>query len=583
MDEERAIYLYNAISSFIRYCNFVEGYGERKELLKKVDFDFLIANYACFLYVETVDKYIVEVSKNEKKILLNSNFLTTLANIVGEKKDDGYHVGNLVYKDANTLLIKLRNKFAHCNHTVVNGKITFEEKNGLASIDISKMQALAGIAALKIDDYKLCEDMEKFIIVNETADYCYPSSFPNFKMYAKNIKILTIKSLLKPGFIRTDADIVALDKAKERVSNYIKEKAFTKENISKLENELNKNNMVSSRIKLDYSSLEETPYYKEVEEYCLNKGALFATLPKKHQIQVLSDIIWKKSQSDETNYNIRIGLLFNLYYLKYLKEYPNLSMDEFFKIPALKKAYFNSENIIFANIMIGFYYIFQFGLENGFTDQTKYDIKSLLTGKNFDFSKLDTKCLEPSGFTAEFRDPTPLFASQKEELDAALENLATRKANLIRYKDCHKNGDLQEPTVTRLESLIDEAEKKYQEKYNERYSMLDCLLHMDINKFAVNHSLITKVRNSIAHANEKVIDDGKEFTERKITIKDIFEGECVFEKCLTFHEFSQLFSYENVVEISEYYKRIINDKSQIDEKFLEDVWQEQLKRTKTPY
>ena len=113
--------------------------------------------------------------------------------------------------------------------------------------------------------------------------------------------------------------------------------------------------------------------------------------------------------------------------------------------------------------------------------------------------------------------------------------------------------------------------------------MLDCLLHMDINKFAVNHSLITKVRNSIAHANEKVIDDGKEFTERKITIKDIFEGECVFEKCLTFHEFSQLFSYENVVEISEYYKRSINDKSQIDEKFLEDVWQEQLKRTKTPY
>ena len=66
MDEERAIYLYNAMCNFIRYCNFVEGYGERKELLKNVDFDFLIANYACFLYVETVDKYIVEVSKNEK-------------------------------------------------------------------------------------------------------------------------------------------------------------------------------------------------------------------------------------------------------------------------------------------------------------------------------------------------------------------------------------------------------------------------------------------------------------------------------------------------------------------------------------
>ena len=99
--------------------------------------------------------------------------------------------------------------------------------------------------------------------------------------------------------------------------------------------------------------------------------------------------------------------------------------------------------------------------------------------------------------------------------------------------------------------------------------------------FAENFGTITCIRNSIVHSNEELVDNGELLDEKKLCFKDVNEDKCCYSKTVTVGEFKSLFNYNNMIVLMEYLKYNITDKSKINENILEDIYNEQLKRTKS--
>ncbi len=581
MKEKRAIYLYNAISSFISYENFLEEAGANTKYLKNVDFDILTSVYASLTFVKDIDKYIEKKDNDDGKILLSSKVVQDIACLLSEKTTNGYRVGGLGYKSADDLLIKIRNKLAHGDFFVEDGQIVFDENNLTAKISIDNLVDASKALKFHAETSSLYMPYKRTYIDIDGNNYISTKDFLSFATYAENIKILTVSSEVKSGHKRTEKDVAFYENLLCDLEPFFGRHGINEQSVAYV-NEYISKHAVNSNVNLNLSikTLKNASYYEAVKTYYENEKDFIDSLPANVQIRYLSDVILKKSKPNK-NYNISVGLLLNLEYIQNLKSNKDLSFKDFVKSEPV--AAFNIDTMLAANLIAGFYAIYQLGLEDGFTNHTVYDVDNLLNGQNLDFSLLNTVCASSKINNPEFKNQHDVLMKQNCLIAKQEERLNRSKNNLKKYQEINENGKLDENVLKKLEDFINAAQKELDEAKNYKFLMLRYFLGMNREHFAENFGNITSIRNSITHSNEELIDNGEPLAKKKLCFKDIYDGKCCYSKTVTVGEFKELFNYKNMIVLMEYLKYNITDKSKINENILEEIYNEQLKRTKTLY
>ena len=146
--------MYEAIFSHIEYSNYLEEYGQINTLLSRVNYNLLMSIY-CGIYLLTVVNPLIDKKSNgDVKINLDQAFLNELIKRVATDNGSGYTIGELSYKDANTVLFKIRNKLAHGDYVVTNNNIIFEENGKKGIVNIDKLSIMIVELDNSIRDYK---------------------------------------------------------------------------------------------------------------------------------------------------------------------------------------------------------------------------------------------------------------------------------------------------------------------------------------------------------------------------------------------------------------------------------------------
>lgn len=575
MEEKRAVFLYNTISSFISYVNFLEEDGTNTKYLKDIDFDILISIYTSLNFVKDIDKYIERRENADDRILLCPKAIENIACLLSKKTENGYQIGDLGYKSADALLSKIRNKLAHCDFIVEDGYIIFSENNVFGRIPINNLVNAYKNLKCYLETTSLYMPCKKTYV---GKNYLSTNDFSSFDTYAKNIKIVTLSSVVKSGCERTEKDVVFYESLCNDLETYFNRHGVNEHSVAYL-NQCIAMHMPGSNviINLSLKSLRDVSYYEAVKTYYENEKDYIDSLPINLQNKYLGDIIMKKSKTNK-NFNTSTGLTLNLVYISNLKKNNSLTFSDFCNMCPI--ASINTETMLLANLIAGFYVIYQLGLEDGFTNHTVYNVSNLLNGKNLDFSLLNTACASSDISSFEFKNQNDVIVKQNCLIAKLEEKLVKAKNNLSRYKEAKKDDILDEKVLGKLENFINVAQKELDEAINHKFVMLKYFWEMDREQFAENFGNITSIRNSISHSNEELIDNGEPLEKKKLCFKDIYGGKICYSKTVTVGEFKSLFNYNNMIVLMEYLKYNITDKSKINENILEDIYNEQLKRTK---
>ncbi len=577
MEEKRAIFLYNTISSFISYVNFLEEDGTNTKYLKDIDFDILMGVYTSLIFAKDIDKHIEKKENDNGRILLCPNAVEDFACLLSEKTNTGYKIGDLYYKSADTLLIKIRNKLAHCDFVVEDGKIVFSENNVFGKIAINDLV----YAYYKLKNY--LETVSLYMpykrVYTDFSNSGSTNAFTSFDAYAKNIRIATLSSVVKSGCERTLKDAIFYDRLCSNLLHYFKKQGINKQSVANMKKYIiNLTTGSNVTVDLNLSSLRDVSYYEAVKKHYENEKDLIDSVPIEIQIKYLSDIIMKKSKTNK-NFNTVVGLQLNFEYIYNLKNGDVLTFSDFCN--KKKIASLNSDIMLIVNLLAGFYAIYQMGLEDGFTNHTVYDINNLLNGKNLNFSLLDATSALSDTCSFEFKNQSDVLIHQNCLIAKLEERLIACQNNLDKYIEAKKNGEIDNDVLKKLENFINITQKNLDEAINYKFIMLKYFWGINREHFAENFGTITCIRNSIVHSNEELVDNGELLDEKKLCFKVVNEDKCCYSKTVTVGEFKSLFNYNNMIVLMEYLKYNITDKSKINENILEDIYNEQLKRTKS--
>jgi len=167
MNDTRYKNLYDALTSHIDYCNFIETYGEDNVNFENTNFDLLQTIYGAFSLTLLIDDYFV-VQNNTINCKLIPNVVQQLIEKIAVYNGHGYTVGDLMYKDEYTVLEKVRNKLAHGDFIIRNGEIVFEENKLEGRIRVDKFLSFITTFETEAPQYTLSNPYTK--VFNKTEN-----------------------------------------------------------------------------------------------------------------------------------------------------------------------------------------------------------------------------------------------------------------------------------------------------------------------------------------------------------------------------------------------------------------------------
>lgn len=171
MKEENIANYYNgtvAYSFFLQ--NIIYGANENSNLILYKNY----MNAAIMGFISNIFLIIKEGLIKKQDSTFNSLILEDIleknVNIIAEKTDGGYKIGNYTFKDKETLVLELRNKIAHGNFNfdLHHNRVILNIENNEIKININKLSAFV-TASLKsyLKNYKTNEFSRKMTINNK--------------------------------------------------------------------------------------------------------------------------------------------------------------------------------------------------------------------------------------------------------------------------------------------------------------------------------------------------------------------------------------------------------------------------------
>ena len=497
------------------------------------------------------------VSKDKEgynsRILISE--LENNVSLIATKENNGYRINNYLFPDAPTLVSVLRNKLAHGLYTMdlEHNRIIFNIESNEVIINIDKLSTYV-ISCLK-----------SYTKVNNSSIYK--------RDFVINTKVDTTRE--KPmksinelnNFIKNsrEIEIILIKKDNTLISNYV---VWELENIID-EYRITKNNKLLINFENKYKDEYDFKWNikklnddktKELSNFILN--IIPQNITYTEEVMVILKEYAYKMNNNYNKFNVIMENLTNLVLLDEIKENNTINRNILFN--KLKEKYNNiyiSYNTLISSSIAMFNSLFSYANDDVYKNDNKY---TLLDNNGLDYSKLDLSLINVQIKTIDntIINELNIRKTAKEKELNLIDTKITKELNNLNIVKSKSNTNAINNITNKLTNLYNIKNTLTIEHNNIINELNICNNYYNNNiLYLENESIITGIRNSIAHGNYEVVQCNN-INDTYIVFNDIYEGKLTFKGTIKILDFIDLID-NNAIVINEFLNNLDNKKYQM--------------------
>ena len=494
------------------------------------------------------------VSKDKEgynsRILISE--LENNVSLIATKENNGYRINNYLFPDAPTLVSVLRNKLAHGLYTMdlEHNRIIFNIESNEVIINIDKLSTYV-ISCLK-----------SYTKVNNSSIYKRDFVINNKVDTTREKPMKSINEL--NNFIKNsrEIEIILIKKDNTLISNYV---VWELENIID-EYRITKNNKLLINFENNYKDEYDFKWNikklnddktKELSNFILN------IIPKNitytEEVRVILKEYASKMNNNYNRFNVIMENLTNLVLLDAIKENNTINSNILFN--KLKEKYNNiyiSYNTLISSSIAMFNSLFSYANDDVYKNDNKY---TLLDNNGLDYSKLDLSLINVQIKTIDntIINELNIRKTAKEKELNLIDTKITKELNNLNIVKSKSNTNAINNITNKLTNLYNIKNTLTIEHNNIINELNICNNYYNNNiLYLENESIITGIRNSIAHGNYEVVQCNN-INDTYIVFNDIYEGKLTFKGTIKILDFIDLID-NNAIVINEFLNNLDNKK-----------------------
>lgn len=497
------------------------------------------------------------VSKDKEgynsRILISE--LENNVSLIATKENNGYRINNYLFPDAPTLVSVLRNKLAHGLYTMdlEHNRIIFNIESNEVIINIDKLSTYV-ISCLK-----------SYTKVNNSNIYKRDFVINNKVDTTREKPMKSINEL--NNFIKNsrEIEIILIKKDNTLISNYV---VWELENIID-EYRITKNNKLLINFENKYKDEYDFKWNikklnddktKELSNFILN--IIPQNITYNEEVMVILKEYAYKMNNNYNKFNVIMENLTNLVLLDEIKENNTINSNILFN--KLKEKYNNiyiSYNTLISSSIAMFNSLFSYANDDVYKNDNKY---TLLDNNGLDYSKLDLSLINVQIKTIDntIINELNIRKTAKEKELNLIDTKITKELNNLNIVKSKSNTNAINNITNKLTNLYNIKNTLTIEHNNIINELNICNNYYNNNLlYLENESIITGIRNSIAHGNYEVVQCNN-INDTYIVFNDIYEGKLTFKGTIKILDFIDLID-NNAIVINEFLNNLDNKKYQM--------------------
>lgn len=494
------------------------------------------------------------VSKDKEgynsRILISE--LENNVSLIATKENNGYRINNYLFPDAPTLVSVLRNKLAHGLYTMdlEHNRIIFNIESNEVIINIDKLSTYV-ISCLK-----------SYTKVNNSSIYKRDFVINNKVDTTREKPMKSINEL--NNFIKNsrEIEIILIKKDNTLISNYV---VWELENIID-EYRITKNNKLLINFENKYKDEYDFKWNikklnddktKELSNFILN--IIPQDITYTEEVMVILKEYAYKMNNNYNKFNVIMENLTNLVLLDEIKENNTINTNILFN--KLKEKYNNiyiSYNTLISSSIAMFNSLFSYANDDVYKNDNKY---TLLDNNGLDYSKLDLSLINVQIKTIDntIINELNIRKTAKEKELNLIDTKITKELNNLNIVKSKSNTNAINNITNKLTNLYNIKNTLTIEHNNIINELNICNNYYNNNLlYLENESIITGIRNSIAHGNYEVVQCNN-INDTYIVFNDIYEGKLTFKGTIKILDFIDLID-NNAIVINEFLNNLDNKK-----------------------
>lgn len=494
------------------------------------------------------------VSKDKEgynsRILISE--LENNVSLIATKENNGYRINNYLFPDAPTLVSVLRNKLAHGLYTMdlEHNRIIFNIESNEVIINIDKLSTYV-ISCLK-----------SYTKVNNSSIYKRDFVINNKVDTTREKPMKSINEL--NNFIKNsrEIEIILIKKDNTLISNYV---VWELENIID-EYRITKNNKLLINFENKYKDEYDFKWNikklnddktKELSNFILN--IIPQNITYTEEVMVILKEYAYKMNNNYNKFNVIMENLTNLVLLDEIKENNTINSNILFN--KLKEKYNNiyiSYNTLISSSIAMFNSLFSYANDDIYKNDNKY---TLLDNNGLDYSKLDLSLINVQIKTIDntIINELNIRKTAKEKELNLIDTKITKELNNLNIVKSKSNTNAINNITNKLTNLYNIKNTLTIEHNNIINELNICNNYYNNNLlYLENESIITGIRNSIAHGNYEVVQCNN-INDTYIVFNDIYEGKLTFKGTIKILDFIDLID-NNAIVINEFLNDLDNKK-----------------------
>ena len=494
------------------------------------------------------------VSKDKEgynsRILISE--LENNVSLIATKENNGYRINNYLFPDAPTLVSVLRNKLAHGLYTMdlEHNRIIFNIESNEVIINIDKLSTYV-ISCLK-----------SYTKVNNSSIYKRDFVINNKVDTTREKPMKSINEL--NNFIKNsrEIEIILIKKDNTLISNYV---VWELENIID-EYRITKNNKLLINFENNYKDEYDFKWNikklnddktKELSNFILN--IIPQNITYNEEVMVILKEYASKMNNNYNKFNVIMENLTNLVLLDAIKE--NNTVNSNILFDKIKKKYNNiyiSYNTLISSSIAMFNSLFSYANDDVYKNDNKY---TLLDNNGLDYSKLDLSLINVQVKTIDntIINELNIRKTAKEKELNLIDTKITKELNNLNIVKSKSNTNAINNITNKLTNLYNIKNTLTIEHNNIINELNICNNYYNNNLlYLENESIITGIRNSIAHGNYEVVQCNN-INDTYIVFNDIYEGKLTFKGTIKILDFIDLID-NNAIVINEFLNNLDNKK-----------------------
>lgn len=497
------------------------------------------------------------VSKDKEgynsRILISE--LENNVSLIATKENNGYRINNYLFPDAPTLVSVLRNKLAHGLYTMdlEHNRIIFNIESNEVIINIDKLSTYV-ISCLK-----------SYTKVNNSSIYKRDFVINNKVDTTRTKPMKSINEL--NNFIKNsrEIEIILIKKDNTLISNYV---VWELENIID-EYRITKNNKLLINFENKYKDEYNFKWNikklnddktKELSNFILN--IIPQNITYNEEVMVILKEYAYKMNNNYNKFNVIMENLTNLVLLDEIKENNTINSNILYdKIKEKYGSIYISYNTLISSSIAMFNSLFSYANDDVYKNDNKY---TLLDNNGLDYSKLDLSLINVQIKTIDntIINELNIRKTAKEKELNLIDTKITKELNNLNIVKSKSNTNAINNITNKLTNLYNIKNTLTIEHNNIINELNICNNYYNNNiLYLENESIITGIRNSIAHGNYEVVQCNN-INDTYIVFNDIYEGKLTFKGTIKILDFIDLID-NNAIVINEFLNNLDNKKYQM--------------------